>query len=312
MSQSQKKLQTTLRPRRDRFLLTCWNCYHEKRAHCANTLAWAIETNLIYFPQTADDSFGIYCCFDCHKFFVRHTKRRGLSTFSYQYTRGDYIKDNQDTWDVTEDRTKAFVIEARAFERKQRKMKAKKRSRAKASRREVQQPPTKIAAPSPAPSTPTAPTESAAASALASAPNASASTSGMSKDQPQPLNLPPPNDQVQPATKAPTPTAPTAPSPAPTTPTAPTESTVVPALASAPNASASTSGVPKPTDRSTYGKNHLYALSNKVQTVRDWVNKVLKSYPGTPPIIKGMASDHILKALDEMDVSIFAVSQHVD
>ena len=249
------KLSCTLRSRNPRYLLTCWSCYHEKKLGTRCELAWQIELNLIYFPQTEDDSIGIYCCFDCHKWFHHHLKRTGQPTFCYNYTRGDYIKDKKATWAITQERTKAFVIRNRAYERRQEEKKQM--------------------------------SEETAA---------------------QPSKRPRPNDQVgggQPATKAPTATA-------PTPQTAPTESAAASALASAPNASASTSGVPKPTDRSTYGKNHLYALSNKVQTVRDWVNKVLKSYPGTPPIIKGMASDHILKALDEMDVSIFAVSQHVD
>ena len=248
------KLSCTLRSRNPRYLLTCWSCYHEKKLGTRCELAWQIELNLIYFPQTEDDSIGIYCCFDCHKWFHHHLKRTGQPTFCYNYTRGDYIKDKKATWAITQERTKAFVIRNRAYERRQEEKKQM--------------------------------SEETAA---------------------QPSKRPRPNDQVgggQPATKAPTATA-------PTPQTAPTASAAASAVASTPPAAKTASGIPKPTDRSSYAKNMLFNLSDGLANVRKYVVDIIKTYPGTPPVIKDCAADHILEELDKADVCIFALSKHV-
>ena len=157
-----KRLECTLVERPTRFILTCWKCYHDKSVCTRSALKWQIETNLMYFPQEDDDSRGIFCCYDCHKWMGKHARRMGCRQFGYMYTRGDYVKDQRITWDESDEMTKGFVIAVCAFEEEEEKRKAKKRSDKKSRKRKRSEPaaqqlaPAQVA-PAPAPVPPAPP-----------------------------------------------------------------------------------------------------------------------------------------------------------
>ena len=131
----ERRLACTLNEQPPRYVLTCWRCYKNKSGSSGRALNWRLETNLIYFPQQDDDSIGIFSCYDCEQWVIKHAIRMDYRTEGYQYTRDDYIKDPRSTWEPSDRMTKHFVLRAYEFEKEERKRKQKKAAASQKRRR---------------------------------------------------------------------------------------------------------------------------------------------------------------------------------
>lgn len=136
----EKRLACTLKEPPPRYILTCWKCFKDKRGTSDRELSWRLQTNLVYFPQEDDDSVGIFSCYDCEKWILKHAIRMNYRTDGYQYTRDDYVKDARVTWEASDRMTKHFVLRAEQFEKEEAARKEKERAESLKRKRKRTQP----------------------------------------------------------------------------------------------------------------------------------------------------------------------------